>query len=191
MKKQFRTNTEYLTYTASTTTSKDIPRDGVITEILLDVRQTASKTLVGVAEDAVGRLINSLKIVGPGETSYFSVTDGRMATWFSHFTNKTIYSDDITGAGETHTFLRIHFGSQPYLPNGAPNPYDMTAGIPANTIDKGQLSSLAIRWTCPANTVFDCGTSPSTVSTAYIYFTIFEVLKSPAPDWAPRMEAVD
>lgn len=191
MKRQHRTLTDFLTYGASTTVSMDLPRDGVITEIEFDVRTTASKAFVGVCEDAFGRLLNVLSVVGPGESSYFGVTDGRMLHWLSQFTNQQIALDDITGTGEVHAIYRVHFGNFPYKADGTPNHYDMSAGIPANTTDKGQIASLKLRWTCPANTVFDCGTSPSTVSTAYIYTTVYEVLNSPSPQFEPHMEEVD
>jgi len=191
MKKQHRTLTDYLTFSASSTVSMDLPRDGVITEIEFDVRTTPSKTLVGVAEDAFGRLLNVLTIVGPGESTFFGVTDARMLHWLSQFTNQQAAFDDITGSGEIHALYRVHFGSFPYKADGTPNHYDMSAGIPANTTDRGQLSSLKLRWTCPANTAFDCGTSPSTVSTAYIYTTVYEVLNSPSPQFEPHMEEVD
>jgi len=187
IKKQKRTLTDYLTYSASTTQSlsNGLPLDGVITQIDLDVRVTASKAYVGVAEDAIGRLLNVLRIVGPGESAFFSVTDGRMAQWYNHFSNTVTYFDDLTSTGECHALISINFSLNPN------DPYDMTCALPANTTDKGKMSSLNLRWTCPAATVMDGGTSPSTISTAYIYVTVHELLNAPSPLFEPRMESND
>lgn len=187
IKRQYRTLPDYLTYSASTTQSltNGLPLDAVITQVDLDVRVTASKAYVGVAEDAIGRLLNVLRIVGPGESAFFSVTDGRMAQWYNHFTTKVTYFDDLTSTGECHALVSINFSGNPN------DPYDMTCALPANTTDKGKLSSLNLRWTCPANTVMDGGTSPSTISTAYIYVSVYELLNAPSPMFEPRMEGND
>lgn len=196
MKKQVRRLTDYLTYAASSTISMDLPRDGVITELLLEWYLVLSGAIVGASEDIFGRLIgNGLEITGPGNKKYYSITDGRMAQWLDHFTNqKGVTAPNVITAATTTTAYfvqRIHFGSQPYNPDGSPNPFDLTCGVPGNTLRDGQLSSLKLKWISPANTVCDPGTSGKTIgTTTTCKVTVFEVLDA-NPMTVPAMEEVD
>lgn len=181
MKKIVKTQTKTLTYSASTTQSESVERDGVITRIDAEVQVTPSATLVAAnLPMGIFHVINTLRLVGGGGTNYFGMGAGELMGRMIHGINRIDYPwlpfvgpRDVTGPNQTFVpvVFRMHFGSRPTL-YGRDNPFDLSAFVPAK-----RESSLRMEWGCPANSVVD-GTV--TISSATMKLTIYEILGSDA-----------
>lgn len=170
-------NVEYLTYTASTNQELDLPTEGIITRIDLDVSTTPSAQMDNACStQAIWRIVNTLKIQGGKGRRYFDMSGAADAGMgiLLHYINLVDYPNTTwrtlcpASAVAMEFGLRLHFGSKPRDEYGRDNPFDLTAGIPA-----GDEPSLKLIWGCPANTVIDTTT---TVGTTYMYATIHYVL---------------
>lgn len=155
-------------YTASTPTPIDLPRDRVITSLLLDVDfNLTTGATPGTTQDAYYRIFTSLSILGEANNSFVGWGGDVRAP---HFENKVFLPGGgryipatVPGASATSVTrkaqLRIHFGVRPVSPDGTYNPYDLTAGIPAGqsslvlTPTWAPATNLGSGWTINAATL--------------------------------------
>lgn len=147
-----------LDYTANTTVKVDIPETGYIAEIILLMELAITPdSVVSAAQDALARIIDSIKITAAGGKNYFSVEDGRQALYLAyHQYQGQLLHDALPSAGAGATTVRmvipIHFGLDPF------DPFDKSIVIPA-----AELSNLKLEVTWGAasdlGTGFTVGTS--------------------------------
>jgi len=164
--------TKTLTWGASQIVSQDIQASGAITRVVLRVRLTPSGSYVSNhAVDGLWRIIQTLNLMGSGGVGYFSMGDvqiGRML----HLLNR--WDGIVKGTGHealgtpVDIVFVMHFGSRPYDQYGRPNPFDLSAFIPAFAD-----SDLRLDWGTTANNVTDAAI---TISSAIGYLTIYEVM---------------
>jgi hypothetical protein len=175
MAEKIRTlQTPTLAWAASSVVSQDIKASGAITELILKVAVTYSAPLIAAAikPDGIWRIMNSITIKGNGGISYLSMGDQEISRML-HVLNLRDKLLQGTGryivGGTTQEYLYVlHFGSRIRDQFGLPNPFDMSAFIPAFK-DTG----LRIEWGTTANSVVDAAI---TISSAVMSITVNEVL---------------
>lgn len=178
MRKIKKTEVGTLTYSASTVQNADVPRDGVITRIDLEVQVTPSATLVSAnLPMGIWHIIDTLRLVGGGGKQYVGMGSGELLGRMIHGLNQYDFpaipfvgARDIAAPNTTFVpvVFRLHFGSRPHDNYGRDNPFDLSAFVPAH-----RESSLKMEWGCPANSVVD-GTV--TVSSATMKMTVYQIL---------------
>jgi hypothetical protein len=160
------------TWAASSTISQDIKASGAITRIDLQVVLTPSATAAGAIQpQGYWRMINALTLKGNGGVNYLSMGDQQIGR-FLHVLNMN--DKVLPGVGHfphstpvTFHFV-LHFGSRPFDQYGRPNPFDLSAFVPA--FDD---SGLKIDWLTDAAAGID---DTITVTSAIMYATIYEVV---------------
>lgn len=161
-----------LTYSASTDQEIDLPTEGVITRIDLEVYDTQSSTLIAITSStqALWRILNTLRIQGGSGRNYFSLglaQSGIMLHYMNLIDFPGTVWHNVIATSQYHGY-RLHFGSKPRDEYGRDNPFDLTAGIPAD-----EETNLKLIWGCPANTVRDTAT---TISSATMRVTVHYVI---------------
>lgn len=155
-----------------------VPNPYVITSMRLHL--TFNITTVGAptyVQDPYWRMISNLSIVGDKGRSFVSMGDVRPL----HYENKIFlpmgqqFVAQTPPAGSATNAIRranllLHFGSRPVSPDGTYNPYDLTAGIPAN---QSQLS-INLNWNTPASM---SSTSGYVINSISVTPTLFVVQK--------------
>jgi len=182
MRKIKKTEIGTLTYGASTVVNADVPRDGVITRIDVEVQVTPSATLVGAnLPMGIWHVIDTLRLVGGGGKQYVGMGSGELLGRIIHAHNQYDFpglpfvgARDLTAPNTTFVpvVFRLHFGSRPRDNYGRDNPFDLSAFLPAH-----RESSLKMEWGCPANSVVD-GTV--TITSATMKMTIYQILGTSA-----------
>lgn len=176
--KQRQTQTTTGTWSASTTISTLLDRDGVITRIYATVEVTPSATLTGANQpDGLFRVLRGLRIVGGGHTFFDTpVEAGGQGGTLLHYLNLL----DGFGLGHpaggitapmrlfTPITFALHCGARVRKPSGKDNPYDLSAFIPASA-----LASLSAEWSTSANSLMD---DVVTISSATIRYTHCQIL---------------
>ena len=163
-----------LTYSASTIQELDLPTEGIITRIDLEVTTIPSAQMDNACSTmAIWRIIDTLKIRGGKGRTYFNMSGVQMGMLL-HYINLIDFPGTTwrtlcpASAAVMEFGLRLHFGSKPRDEYGRDNPFDLSAGIPA-----GDEAALKLLWGCPANTVIDTTT---TVGATVMYATVYYVL---------------
>ncbi len=160
-----------LTYSASTDQEIDLPTEGIITRVDLEMSITGSGGMAGAASvQALWRVLNTLKIQGGSGITYFSmglVQSGIMLHYINLLDFPSTTWREIVATTQAVGY-RLHFGSRPRDEYGRDNPFDLTAGIPAE-----DENNLKLIWGCPANTVMD---DTITISAATMKATVHYVL---------------
>ena len=135
----------------SASKSIDIPETGYITEmnLLLELYVTPG-TSVSANEDALARIIDSLKITAAGGKNYFTVEDGRQLLYsgYHQYQGQLLHEALPAGGGSAATkraMFPIHFGLDPF------DPFDKSIVVPG-----AELSNLKLEATWGANS--DLGT---------------------------------
>lgn len=154
-------------FSASATVSKDLPRDRVITEILLHGKMVYDTgTAVTEAEDALIRMMGGLQIVGSRGQTFADIADLRLLYYLAHQLKagalRTDAFDDTTSQSDVTKYVAIplHFGV-----NWADR-FDPSAGIPAEF----GMSELKAKMVYPANSVG--GTGVTTDATTAVYMAV-------------------
>lgn len=167
-----KTQTDTITWAASSTKSEGIDATGALTRINLRVDVTASGTMASNhATLGLHRIIDALSVKGAGGVHYFSMGDQQIGRML-HLLNRR--DGVIPGTGHekltttVSVMFTLHFGSRPFDMYGRPNPFDLSAFIPA--FDD---TNLKLEWVTTANTVMDASL---TISSATAYIETFEVL---------------
>ena len=167
--------TDTLTYSAGNDVQIDLPNEGIITQVdwelylTLDAGAASTMSVLGL-----WRAIQNMKIEGGGGKSYFSMTGTQMGMLMHHL-NVLDYPGkcwrDIVATSQ-YIAGRIHFGSRLHDVYGRENPFDLTAGIPAQ-----DETNLKFTWTCAAsdNTV----DATRTISSGTMRVQVSEVLGQP------------
>ncbi len=164
------------TWAASSLISQDIKASGAITRIDLQVVLTPSATVAGAIQpQGYWRMINALTLKGNGGVNYVSMGDQQIGRMLH-----TLNLNDKLLPGVGHfphstpvTFHYVlHFGSRPFDQAGRPNPFDLSAFVPAFD-DTG----LKLDWLTDAAAGID---DTVTVTSAIMYATIYEVLGTKA-----------
>lgn len=168
--------TTTFTWAASGTISQLVRASGALTRLVFRVRVTPSASYASNhAIDGLWRVINTLALKGTGGTHYLSMGDqeiGRML----HLLNR--WDGIVKGAGHeplgtpVDVVWVMHFGSRPFDQFGRPNPFDLSAFVPA--FDDRDLT---FEWGTTANTVTDAAI---TISSAVGHLTVYEVLGTAA-----------
>ena len=131
--------TENITYAASTRVAMDLPKNGYIThiDVILDLNITADNTVTAATTDPLQQVIDACRISAGGET-YFDVSDGR--DWFYWAAMRHRGMLQVTAlptGGNTTSHARIlfplHLGYHPK------NPYDPTVVIPATRLSNPRI----------------------------------------------------
>jgi len=131
---------DLLDYSASSTKTLDIPETGYITELLLLLElYVTPSSIVSAAEDALAKILDSIKITAAGGKNYFTVDDGRQALYHAyHQYQGQLLHDALPSAGGDATTVRmiipIHFGLDPF------DPFDKSIVVPAAELSNLQLS---------------------------------------------------
>jgi hypothetical protein len=178
LKKVIKTQVASIAWVASTIQQADLPRDGVITRIDLEVQITPSATLVGAnIPMGVWHMIDTLRVVGGGGMQYVGMGSGKLLGRMIHAFNSMDFPGqsflgprNITAPNPTYVpaVFRLHFGSRPRTIFDHDNPFDLSAFIPAH-----KESSLKVEWGCPANSVLDAAV---TITSAVMKITVYQVL---------------
>ena len=111
-------------------------------ELLLRLNVTTDATNGGVpAEDALARIIKSLRVEVPGGRPFFAVPDGRILKYMNVKDLGKVYEDALpTAAGVTadvYAKYYVYFGFEPA------DPFDPTVVIPARRLSDLQM---VVRW---------------------------------------------
>jgi len=154
----------------------DLPREGLITELM--VRAVITATLTASAEDdCTKRVIQNLSIKGDGGRTYLGLS-GEQAARLLNFMNACDFGLEFAQAGGVlttvdvgstsfeQTFI-VHFGSNPK------DPFDLTAAIPAKA-----LSVLQVLLTTTAAAVTDAN---GAITAGTYRYSINQVLEIPVP----------
>jgi len=163
-----------LTWAASSDKQIDLPNEGLITEIELELYLTASGALASAGSVAsLWRAIQSLKIEGGGGKVYFGMSGVQMGIML-HYLNLLDHPGttwrEIVATSQYLNF-RLHFGSRPRDIFGRRNPFDLTCAIPAF-----KETNLKLTWGTTANSALDASV---TISSATMRATVHEVLPTP------------
>lgn len=132
------TLTQTLPFEANAIKTLKLPTTGYVTryELLLRLNVTTDAGGATAREDALARIIRSLRIEFPGARTYFGIPDGRLLKYLNYYDFKgQIHEDSLpTSASVTqdvYAKFNIYFGFAPR------NPFDPTVVLPA-----GELSDL-------------------------------------------------
>jgi hypothetical protein len=161
---------------SSDLTPVDIPREGLITELIVRAVITATLTATALS-DATRRVIQNLKLVGDGGRTYLGLS-GEQAARLLSFMNLCDYGHEFASPGGVLTTIDVgsttfeqsfvaHFGSNPK------DPFDLTAAIPARA-----LSTLQALLTTTADTVVDAA---GLITAGTYRYQINQVLDVPVP----------
>lgn len=164
-----------LTYSAGNDVQIDLPTEGLITRIDLELSITASGSAASaLSVMGLWRMMQNLKIEGGGGKSYFGMTGTQMGILL-HYLNLKDFPNttwrEIVATTQSVAW-RIHFGSRPRDIWGRDNPFDLTAAIPAR-----DETNLKLTWTCCASD--DTIDDTLTVSSGTMRVTVHEVLGAP------------
>ena len=167
--------TDTLTYSAGNDVQIDLPNEGIITQVDWELYLTANASCASaLAVMGLYRAIQNMKIEGGGGKSYFSMTGTQMGMLL-HWLNMVDYPGkcwrDIVATSQ-YLCGRIHFGSRPHDVYGRENPFDLTAGIPAQ-----DETNLKFTWSCAASDDTIDGTN--TISSGTMRVQVSEVLGQP------------
>lgn len=156
----------------------DLPREGLITEIHIRAKLTA--TLTATAEDdCTKRAFQNLKVLGNGGRTYLGMSGEQMSR-ILNFMNMCDYgSEFLAPSGAAVTTVDVgstafeqdfvfHCGSNPK------DPFDLSAAIPARA-----LSILQILLTTTAAAVTDAA---GNITAGTFYYQINQVLDMPVPE---------
>ncbi len=171
-----RRQTPTWAWAASSTVGQDINASGAITRIVLRLRLTFSgAAAAAIQEDGTWRAIETLTLRGNGGVNYFSMGDqqiGRMIHLLN-LNDKVLPGPGHTNMATTNDWIFVlHFGSRPFDQYGRPNPFDLSAFVPAFDDNGLRLDWLTGAAAVPDDTV--------TISSATMTATIFEVLGTKA-----------
>ncbi|KKN50490.1 hypothetical protein LCGC14_0632150 [marine sediment metagenome] len=163
---------ETLTYSAGNDVQVDLPTEGIITRIAIEMAITASgASAAALSVAGLWRAIQNIKITGGGGKSYFSMT-GKQMGMMLHHVNLTDFPGrswrEIVATTQTVAAI-LHFGSRQRDVYGRDNPYDLTAAIPAQ-----DETNLKLTWTCAASD--DSIDDTNTISSGTMRITVHEVL---------------
>ena len=157
-------------------TPVDLPREGLITEIIVRAVITATLTATALS-DATKRVIQNLKIQGDGGRTYLGLS-GEQAARLLNFMNMCDFGGEFVSPGGVLTTVDVgstsfeqyfvaHFGSNPK------DPFDLSAAIPARA-----LSTLQALLTTTAAAVTDAA---GAITAGTYYYQINQVLDMPVP----------
>ena len=166
---------ETLTWAASSDQQVELPNEGLITRIDLELYTTMSGAVSGdMLTVGLWRMIENLKVEGGGGKAYFGLTGIDMGILL-HYLNLRDFPGvtwhDIVATSQ-YSLWRLHFGSRPRDIWGRDNPFDLTAAIPAQ-----DETNLRLTWTTCGAT--DTVAPTATVSSATMRVTVHEVLGLP------------
>jgi len=170
---------ETLTYSEGVDVQADLPLDGLITRIDVELYLTLSGSgAAALSVAGLWRAIQSLKIEGGGGKSYFGMAGTQMGILLHHlnqleFPGKTWR--DIVATSQYFQW-RLHFGSRPRDVFGRDDPFDLTCAIPAR-----DETNLKFIWTCAASD--DSVDDTLTISSGTMRLTVHKVVMSDA-EWA-------
>ncbi len=154
----------------------DLPREGLITEVLVRAVITITLAATGVA-DCTKRVIQNLSIKGDGGRTYLGLS-GLQAARLLNFMDACDFGSEFVGKGGVLTTIDVgstsfeqqfvfHPGSNPK------DPFDLSAAIPARA-----LSMLQLLLTTTALGSCD---SAANISAGTYYYQINQVLDVPVP----------
>ena len=157
-------------------TPVDLPREGLITEIIVRAAITATLTATALA-DCTKRVIQNLKVQGDGGRTYLGLS-GEQAARLLNFMNACDFGTEFVGKGGTLTTIDVgstsfeqtfvfHPGSNPK------DPFDLSAAIPAKA-----LSTLQLLLTTTAAAVTDAA---GAITAGTYYYQINQVLDVAVP----------
>jgi len=161
---------------SSDLTPVDLPREGLITEIIVRAVITATLTATALS-DATKRVIQNLKIQGDGGRTYLGLS-GEQSLRLLNFMNMCDFGNEFVSPGGVLTTVDVgstsfeqyfvfHCGSNPK------DPFDLTAAIPAKA-----LSTLQLLLTTTAAAVTDAN---GAITAGTYYYQINQVLDVPIP----------
>lgn len=170
--------TETAAWAASGNKQIELPNEGLITRIVLDLSLTVTACLAADTNTTLHsyRPIQGLKIEGGGGRSYFSMSGAEQMGRLLHFVNRLDFPGRSFERGmATNTIygsFMLHFGSRPRDLYGRDNPFDLTAFIPAK-----DETNLKLTWeTTQAADICDTAID---ISAGTLTAHVFEVLDTP------------
>jgi len=180
LRKVTKTQTDTGTWAAdSPGIGVDLEKTGLITqmEVTVEITPAASAALDGAnVADSIFRTIQNLRIEG-GAHTYITLPadDAAMGGTLLHYLNKVDFPGIFHASGDVaapaHIYVGVtwplHFGSRPFDMFGRPNPFDLTAFIPAHA--ESQLRAV---WVTSGNDVLDASV---TIGSAVMRFTLHVV----------------
>jgi len=172
-----KTLVDTASWAASSDKQIDLPNEGAITRIVINLALTVTGCLAADTNCALHpwRPIQNLKIQGGGGRSYFGMS-GEMMGRMLHFMNALDFPGKKFERGmATNTVYAsffMHFGSRPRDIYGRDNPFDLTAFIPAK-----DETNLKLTWT--TTQAADVCDSAVDISAATMGVTVCEVLDLP------------
>ena len=155
----------------------DLPREGLITEVI--IRAVITATLTATAEeDTLRRVINSLSIRGDGGRTYLGLSGGDQLSRLLAYVNKCDHGGEFSSPAAALTTIDVgstafeqsfifHPGSNPL------DPFDLSAAIPAKA-----LSTLQLFLSTTAAAVTDAA---GAITAGTFRYTINQVLDMPVP----------
>ena len=137
MLKTVKTLVDQGTWAASSEIQVDLPTQGAITRLMIELELTVTACLAADTntELAQWKPINTLKIEGGGGKAYFGMGGGEQMGRMIHFLNQVDHPGRMLNRRmATNTVFAtfvLHFGSRPQDAFGRDNPFDLSAFIPA------------------------------------------------------------
>ena len=156
----------------------DLPREGLITEII--VRAVITATLTATAEeDCTRRVINGLQIRGDGGRTYLGLSGGDQLSRLLNYINKLDHGGEFSSPAAALTTIDVGSTSfeQSFIfhPGSNPNdPFDLSAAIPARA-----LSTLQLLLSTTAAAVTDAA---GAITAGTFRYTVNQVLDIAVPD---------
>lgn len=160
-----------LTWAAGSDIQVDLPNEGLITEIEVELYLTMNGSIAADAHAlALWRAAQNFKIEGGGGKVYFGMSGTQMGMLL-HYLNLIdhpgINWHEIVATSQ-YLKWRMHFGSRPRDIFGRRNPFDLTCAIPAF-----KESNLKFTWGTTAN---DALSVAQTISSGTMRLLVHEVM---------------
>lgn len=131
-------------YEANKQKSLDLPTQGYITriELLLHLNVTTDATSGGSPnEDALARIVESVRLEHPGKKTFFWVNDGRFLKYKNVIDFKQVAEDELpTSAGVTQDVYAKYYIYWGFKPR---DPFDQSIVLPAEELPNLRLT---IKW---------------------------------------------
>ena len=161
---------------SSDLTPIDLPKEGLITEIIVRAVITATLTATALS-DCTKRVVQNLKVVGDGGRTYLGLS-GEQAARLLNFMNACDFGTELVGKGAALTTVDVgstsfeqifafHCGSNPK------DPFDLSAAIPAQA-----LATLQALLTTTAAAVTDAA---GVITAGTYHYQVNQVLGVPVP----------
>ena len=164
-----KTLDQTISFSASSRQVLNIPKQGFIThmDLLLHLNVTTDSGGATPREDALAKIINSLRIISAGAKTHLLIPDGRLLKYLNYYDYQGILREDdlptsASVTSDVYALWRIHFGYDPR------EKFDLTVVLPTPELQNPQM---IVEW----GSTSDLG-SGYTINSGEITVTLYQVL---------------